>query len=81
MALADVVKMRRRELGMNQPELAYAMKVSPTTVSLWERGVSIPNFKNLEALSKILGVSERDLLFPPDVADVIEENEDSKNVQ
>lgn len=81
MNFADLVKARRIELGMTQLDLAYALQITPSTISMWERGRMLPHYKSLAKLSNVLGVSERDLLFPPDVVDVAEKNEDNKNVQ
>ena len=78
MEFKDVVKMRRIELGMTQPDLAYVLKVCPATVSLWERGRTKPTFNSLTALSKVLGVPEQELMHPKSEN---KENEDNKNVQ
>ena len=77
MAFKEDLKKRRIALGMAQPDLAYAIKVSPTTISLWERGVVKPSFNKVIALANFFGITEQELLHPKDDT---EGNEDSKNV-
>lgn len=62
MSFKDEVKSRRRALGMTQLELAYALKVTPTTVSKWERGAAKPKFKILADLARVLRVTEQELV-------------------
>ena len=45
---------RRKELKMNQSELARAIGISRQSYSAWEKGSSQPNKDNLEKLDKIL---------------------------
>ena len=78
MEFRDVIKAKRLRMGMSQLEFAHITRVTQTAVSMWERGVMRPHYKTLARLSKVLGVSERDLLYPQDKT---EENEDTKNVQ
>jgi transcriptional regulator with XRE-family HTH domain len=47
---------------MTQLELAYALKVTPTTVSKWERGAAKPKFKILADLARVLRVTEQELV-------------------
>lgn len=49
---------RRKELKMNQSELARAVGVSRQSYSAWEKGTSQPTKDNLEKLEKLLGVPE-----------------------
>ena len=77
MNFREALKARRIELGMSQRDLARAMEVTQTAVSQWERGETRPYYKTSAKLSKVLGVKERDLLYPQDET---EENEDNKNV-
>ncbi|MBQ3646255.1 MAG: helix-turn-helix transcriptional regulator [Synergistaceae bacterium] len=75
MNFGNAVKEQRLKKGMTQLDLAYAAKITPSAVSMWERGKAKPHYKMLTKLAKIFGVSERDLLFPQDET---EKNEDSK---
>ena len=77
MAFKEELKKRRLALGMSQPKFAYAVNVSPTTISLWERGVVKPNVDSVMALANFFGITEQELLHPKDEP---EEKEDSKNV-
>ncbi|HFH9929228.1 TPA: XRE family transcriptional regulator [Streptococcus suis] len=47
---------RRKELKMNQSELARAIGISRQSYSAWEKGSSQPNKDNLEKLEKLLRV-------------------------
>lgn len=77
MNFGNAVKAQRLKMGMTQLDLAYAAKITPSAVSMWERGKAKPHYKMLTKLSKIFGVSERDLLFPQDET---ENKEDNNNV-
>ncbi len=77
MDFRDVLSARRRELGMTQLDLACALKVTQSAVSQWEQGETRPSYKTSAKLAKVLGMSERDLLYPLEEP---EEKEDSKNV-
>ncbi len=77
MDFRGVLRARRRELGMTQLDLAYFLRVTQTAVSQWERGETRPSYKTSAKLAKVLGMSERDLLYPLEEP---EEKEDSKNV-
>ena len=77
MAFKEEVKERRLALGMAQSDLAYVMKVSPTTISLWERGLAKPSFRRVAALAEFFGITAQELLHPKDDT---EEKEDNKNV-
>ena len=54
----EVIKLKRKEKGMTLRELAEKVGVSEGTVSRWESG-DIRSMKrpNIEALSKVLGIS------------------------
>ena len=71
MSFKDEVKNRRRALGMTQLELAYALKITPTTVSKWERGAAKPKFEILADLARVLGITEQELVRS-------DENDDEK---
>jgi len=43
MDFSEMVKHVRKQLGMSQEELAYALKVSFATISRWENAKTRPN--------------------------------------
>ncbi|KQQ62948.1 hypothetical protein ASF66_00920 [Pseudomonas sp. Leaf129] len=47
----------REKAGLNQSELARALKVTPQSVQAWESDKNIPRPKKLESLAIVLGVS------------------------
>ena len=47
----------RKERGVSQEELAFALNVSRQTVSRWERNTVSPTVENLESLSEFFGVN------------------------
>lgn len=54
----EVIKLKRKEKDMTLRELAEKVGVSEATVSRWESGdIRSMKRKNIEALSKILGIS------------------------
>ena len=52
----------RRDMDITQSELARAMGVERSTVSKWEKGVSIPRGKTLIALANFFNVTEGEIL-------------------
>ena len=77
MDLGCAIRVRRLELSMRQLDLARAVGVSKSAVSLWEKGETSPNYKTLLKVAKVLGMSARDLFYP---LEETKEKEDSKNV-
>ena len=45
----------REKAGLNQSELARALKVTPQSVQAWESSKNIPRPKKLEAIAAVLG--------------------------
>jgi len=45
----------REAAGMSTEELARQLRISRQTVWLWERGVSLPQFRQLVAIRRVLG--------------------------
>jgi transcriptional regulator with XRE-family HTH domain len=77
MALKDEIRLRRIATGMTQADLAIALGACASTIYNWESGKTKPNFRKIFVLSKILGVTEEDLLNPREE----NKNGDIKNVQ
>jgi len=59
---ADVFKKLREEQGMSQQELANALKISKSTVNMYERGERRPKFEVLEAIADYFNVDTDFLL-------------------
>lgn len=59
----ELLKSRRKELGMTQQDLADKCGLSRVSISNYESGKSEPTKESLEILSSILNVSENDLLL------------------
>lgn len=53
---------RRKEKGLTQKELANILYVSESTVAKWEQNRANPDITIVPTLSKILGVSEHELI-------------------
>jgi DNA-binding XRE family transcriptional regulator len=51
--------LKRREHGLTQDQIAEKLRVSPQTISNWEKGRSIPNltFEQVKAFCEILECS------------------------
>ena len=72
MQVAQLIRQRRKELGLTQAALAERIHVSAKAVSKWERAAGMPDAAIIPALSLALGVSADNLLCgrvetnPPD---------------
>ena len=70
--VAQLIRRRRKELGLTQEALAAHIHVSAKAVSKWERAAGLPDASIVPALSQALGVSAESLLCgrvhpnPPD---------------
>ena len=56
----------RKLIGMSQQELAEKINTPQTTISAWERGVTMPNANQLPEIASALEVSFSDLCGIPD---------------
>lgn len=57
-------KSEREKSGKTQRDIAVALSVDQSTVSLWEVGKTHPRAKLLPALAKFLGCTVDELLAP-----------------
>jgi Predicted transcription factor, homolog of eukaryotic MBF1 len=73
-AVAKRVAEARRARGMTQEELAAKADVSPTHISVLERGVKLPNLDTFIAIANALEVSADCLL-----QDVVSRSEESQS--
>lgn len=55
------IKFFREKAGMTQRELAKALGIWPSAISMWETGDRLPRSDKLPELAKILGCSIDDL--------------------
>lgn len=62
MACGNAIRRGRMRQGLYQKELAAAVKVTPNTVSNWERGLTFPGPKVVRPLAIALGMTVDDLL-------------------
>ena len=56
------VKSAREKRGMTQQDIAVALDIDQSTVSLWESGKTSPRAKLLPKLAQILGCTVDELL-------------------
>lgn len=56
MKLKDKLKIKRKEFGLTQKDLAEKLDIAPTAVSAWERGANRPLIDKLEMMSEIYNV-------------------------
>ena len=56
------IQTRRKELGMNQTQLADKLHVTAKAVSRWERGVGFPDIKLLQPLADALEITIAELM-------------------
>lgn len=57
MTIGETIKSLRVESGMTQTRLASLLFTSQDTISLWERGKSLPDVKSVIKMSAIFGVT------------------------
>lgn len=57
MTVGEKIQSCRKELGMSQEELGQKLLVSRQTISLWEKGQTVPTLDNLIRLKETLGIS------------------------
>ena len=62
MNLGDVIKTKRKELGLTQAQLAEALGISTQAVSKWERGAGYPDVSQIVPLARTLNISTDNLL-------------------
>lgn len=56
------IQTRRKELGMNQTQLAEKLHVTAKAVSRWERGVGFPSIELLQPLADALEITIAELM-------------------
>ncbi len=61
--IADKIKYFRKKLNLSQEELGQKLFVSKQTISLWEKGQTVPTVDNLIRLKEIFGVSVDDFFI------------------
>lgn len=74
------VQTRRKELGMNQAQLADKLHVTAKAVSRWERGVGFPDIKLLQPLADALEITIAELMQSRKIEDPIPKEEADKLV-
>lgn len=62
MNVGEIIKELRKERNLTQSQLAEMLWTSQDTVSLWERGKSLPDLTMIIKLTKIFNVSADYLL-------------------
>lgn len=69
MAVGEKIQAYRKALGISQEELGQRLLVSRQTISLWEKGQTMPTIDNLIRLKEIFGVSVDEILDVGNEAD------------
>ena len=62
-AIGSRIKAAREKAGMTQEDLAAALEMSPTHISVIERGVKAPKLETLVNIANVLKVSSDMLLI------------------
>lgn len=60
--MANMIKMRRRDLGLTQADLAAVAGVSLGLIGMWERGEILPPPGRIQKLAELLDVDEKALV-------------------
>ena len=66
-AVGQRIKAAREKKSMTQEDLAARINISPTHVSVIERGTKIPRIDTFVAIANVLEVSADELLEQPEV--------------
>lgn len=66
-----VLKGLRMRCGISQADLAAQCRRSPSEISRWERGFTLPGIDVLMPLAKALHVSPVDILPEPDAVEMV----------
>jgi len=61
-AIGDILRSRRKALGLMQGDVAEHLGVSPQAVSKWERGENLPDMAFFPGISKLLQISIDEIL-------------------
>ena len=56
MAPGEMIREKRKEMGMTQSDLAKIIGTDPATISRWETGSREPTMAAYEKIMKVLGV-------------------------
>lgn len=59
------LKAARVNVGLPQKKAAKLLKVSPCTLSKWERGISMPKVNQIDAICNLYNVTYDMLIFLP----------------
>ncbi len=57
--LGEAIKLRRKELGVTQPDLAELAKVGLNTLYMLEKGKGNPSLEVINKLTEVLGMELR----------------------
>ena len=60
--LGQLISSKRKEKNLTQKELAELLHISDKAISRWETNASIPDFKMLQQIGEILGISFKELI-------------------
>ena len=75
--VGEYIKIKRKEKGMTQKDLADKLCITDRAIRKWERGICCPDISLLKELSDILDVSINELLSGEDIEKLeIEQSED-----
>ena len=70
MKINEIIRCKRRELGLTQEQAAHRLGVSASAFNKWERGASLPDIMLLPGLARLLGVDLNTLLdFSEELSD------------
>lgn len=55
MYIGEIIKEKRKKLGISRNKLAIMLGVNPITVYAWEKGIRTPRTPTIKAIETILG--------------------------
>ena len=70
MHISEIIRSRRRELGMTQEQVAQRLGVSAPAVNKWERGICYPDITLIPSLARLFETDANTLLsFEPELGE------------
>lgn len=72
MTIGELIRAKRKKLGMSQTRLGEELGVTKGTILSWEMEKTIPNKINLKRISEILNIEESEMLFSDGVYDRVD---------
>lgn len=79
--IGKFIAQKRRENNFTQESLAEKLEISNRSVSKWERGICLPDAKNMAKLCELFGISYNELLSGEELTKTAYEKKAEENLR